>query len=57
MITFLLSLCIVLLAFAGLSLGVILGGAPIKGSCGGLACMRGADCAACPNYSETDGKT
>jgi len=49
---FLLSLGLVLLAFAGLSLGVILGRAPIKGSCGGLSCIAGADCAACPNNSK-----
>ncbi|MFZ1481473.1 MAG: (Na+)-NQR maturation NqrM [Paracoccaceae bacterium] len=56
MTTFLLALCIVLLAFAGLSLGVFFGRAPIKGSCGGLACIPGADCAACPNHSERGDK-
>jgi hypothetical protein len=57
MTTFVLTLCIVLLAIVGLSLGVILGGAPIKGSCGGVACIPGADCAACPNHSEQGGKS
>ncbi len=57
MTTFLLTFAIILLAFAGLALGVILGRAPIKGSCGGLACIPGADCAACPNHSEKDGNT
>jgi hypothetical protein len=52
MTTFLLTLGLILLAFAGLSLGVMFGRAPIKGSCGGLACIPGADCAACPNRSK-----
>ncbi|HPG22672.1 MAG TPA: (Na+)-NQR maturation NqrM [Amaricoccus sp.] len=46
--TFLLGLLVTLLAFGGLALGVMLGRPPIRGSCGGLACIRGADCAGCP---------
>lgn len=57
MTTFLITLGLVLLAFAGLSLGVIFGHAPIKGSCGGLACIPGADCAACPNPSKAGEQT
>jgi hypothetical protein len=57
MTTFLITLGLVLLAFAGLSLGVIFGRAPIKGSCGGLACIPGADCTACPNPSKAGEKT
>jgi hypothetical protein len=57
MMTFLLAFCLVLLAFAGLSLAVIFGRAPIKGSCGGLACIPGTDCAACPNHSSADKPT
>ena len=53
MTTFLLTLGLILLAFAGLSLGVIFGRAPIKGSCGGLACIPGTDCAACPNRAKS----
>ncbi len=57
MTTFLITLGLVLLAFAGLSLGVIFGHAPIKGSCGGLACIPGADCAACPKTSKAGEQT
>ena len=57
MTTFLITLGLVLLAFAGLALGVIFGHAPIKGSCGGLACILGADCAACPNPSKAGEQT
>jgi hypothetical protein len=52
MITFLLALAIVVAAVVGLSLGVLLGRAPIKGSCGGIACVPGTDCAACPMHSD-----
>ncbi len=47
MAIFLITLGLVLLAFAGLSLGAMLGRPPIKGSCGGLSCIPGTDCAAC----------
>lgn len=36
MTTLLLSLVLMLLAFAGLAIGVIMGRKPIQGSCGGL---------------------
>lgn len=49
MATILLAIAIFALAVAGLALGVFFGGAPIKGSCGGLACIEKADCAACPH--------
>ena len=45
--TFILTLFFVLLSVLGLGLGVLAGRAPIKGSCGGLACMKGAGCGAC----------
>ncbi len=45
--TFLLTLLLILLSVGGLALGSILGRAPIKGSCGGLACTDRAHCAAC----------
>jgi hypothetical protein len=38
MATFLLSFALIALAIGGLALGVIFGRAPIRGSCGGLAC-------------------
>lgn len=38
---------IVLLAIGGLAFGVMAGRPPIKGSCGGLACLKGVDCGAC----------
>ena len=44
--TLILTLLVILLAVAGLAVGVLLGRAPLKGSCGGLAC--GGACAACP---------
>lgn len=44
--TLILTLLVILLAVAGLAVGVLLGRAPLKGSCGGLSC--GGACAACP---------
>ncbi len=49
MAAFAITLALFVLAVAGLSVGVMLGRAPIKGSCGGLACIKGADCSACPH--------
>lgn len=42
-----LGVAIFLLAAAGLAIGLILGRGPIEGSCGGLACIKGASCAGC----------
>lgn len=47
MATFILTFSILVLAIGGLALGVIAGRAPIKGSCGGLACVKGIDCGIC----------
>lgn len=44
---FLLTLCLMLLSVAGLAVGLLFGRAPIKGSCGGLACIDGGNCEAC----------
>lgn len=56
MITFVFTLCVIILALAGLSLGMMLGRAPMKGSCGGLSCIPSADCAGCPNRLNKDGE-
>jgi len=45
--TFILTVLVVLLAIVGLAVGTLLGRGPIKGSCGGLACLKGIDCGAC----------
>ncbi|MDO6587840.1 (Na+)-NQR maturation NqrM [Salipiger sp. 1_MG-2023] len=52
MAEFLITLGVLLCAVAGLGIGAIFGRAPIKGSCGGLSCIAGADCAACPNRTQ-----
>lgn len=45
--TFILTLVTFLLAIGGLALGVLAGRAPIKGSCGGISCLKGFDCGLC----------
>ena len=52
--TILLAFLIVLLAIVGLAIGVLAGRAPIKGSCGGLACVKGVDCSACKSRHGKD---
>lgn len=47
--TIVFSIVIMGCAVLALSIGVLFGRQPIKGSCGGLDCIKGADCAACPN--------
>lgn len=44
---FLPTLAILLLSIAGLAIGVMAGRPPIKGSCGGLSCVKGGACAGC----------
>lgn len=53
MLTFALAAILSGLAIVGLAVGVLLGRAPIKGSCGGLSCV-GLDCATCPSRRERD---
>lgn len=50
MVTFLATLAITLLALAGLGIGLAFGRRPLAGSCGGLSCVPGAECAACPRH-------
>lgn len=45
--TFVLTFVIFLLAGGGLALGVLFGRAPLRGSCGGLACHKAISCDAC----------
>ena len=53
--TLLLTLGIVLLSVAGLAAGLFFGRPPIKGSCGGLACLEdGAGCAACAHRRQEE---
>lgn len=49
--TFILTFAILALAILGLAIGVILGRAPLKGSCGGLACQKGISCGVCKAQS------
>jgi hypothetical protein len=51
--TIIFAFAILLLAMAGLALGVMAGRKPIKGSCGGLACIKGIDCGACKAKHKT----
>lgn len=44
-----LGLCIIVLAVLGLGLGSLFGHGPIKGSCGGMACIKDIACEGCPN--------
>ncbi len=47
---FVIGFAIVLLSVGGLALGVIFGREPLRGSCGGLSCIPGTDCAGCPRH-------
>ena len=41
------------LALIGMAVGVLAGRSPIKGSCGGLACIHKLDCEACPHRDKS----
>ena len=47
MMTFVLTFVVLVLAILGLALGAMLGRGPIKGTCAGLACVKGSGCAGC----------
>jgi len=47
MSTFILAFTIILLAIGGLAIGVVFGRPPLKGSCGGVSCIKGVDCGTC----------
>lgn len=51
MMTFAITFSVFALAMTGLAVGVLAGRAPIKGSCGGLACVKGAECGVCTRRS------
>ena len=54
MATFILTLVIILASIAGLATGVLLGRAPLRGSCGGIACIKGVGCAACQTHRDAE---
>ncbi len=45
--TFILTFAIILLAICGLAVGLLFGRPPLRGSCGGVTCIRGAACGGC----------
>lgn len=53
--TLIFTFAIFLLAMAGLAIGAMAGRAPIKGSCGGLACIKNVDCGACGRRRQQEG--
>jgi len=55
--TIILAFFIILLAIGGMALGVMVGCAPIKGSCGGLACIKGLDCGTCKSGRKRNTQT
>ncbi len=55
--TILIAFFITLFAIAGLALGVMVARPPIKGSCGGLACVKGIDCGTCKARTKLEQET
>ncbi|MCA8869262.1 MAG: hypothetical protein KDA67_11475 [Rhodobacteraceae bacterium] len=51
----LLVLIIFFLAIGGLALGLMLGRGPLRGSCGGMSCIKNITCEGCPNREEGAG--
>ena len=55
MVTFILAFGLMLILLAGMSIGVVLSGRTIKGSCGGLNAISGADkCLVCKKDVDPD---
>ncbi len=55
MATIILSIAIFLLSVCGLAVGLFFGRAPIKGSCGGLACGNDTGCNVCSSNRQETG--
>lgn len=55
MATFVLTLVIVLASIVGLATGVLLGRAPLRGSCSGVACGKASNCMACETHRQAEG--
>lgn len=55
MVIFIFTLAITLASVAGLAIGVLLGRAPLRGSCGGVTRIKGAACPACDAQRNIEG--
>ena len=55
MATFVFTLVIFLASIVGLATGVLLGRAPLRGSCGGSAFLKGGGCATCETHRDAEG--
>ncbi|MDO5641289.1 MAG: hypothetical protein Q4G26_02720 [Paracoccus sp. (in: a-proteobacteria)] len=49
MAEFLVAIVIMLLGVGALGIGLAFGRGPLKGSCGGMACLKDVACEGCPN--------
>lgn len=56
MATIVLAFVLIALTILAVSVGVLFGRQPVKGSCGGLSCIKGADCAICPNRTHEEAR-
>lgn len=52
--TFILTFVIILISLAGLGIGIIFGRKGLRGSCGSLSCIKGADCTACKKHGKRE---
>jgi hypothetical protein len=50
MITVVLGTVVFVLSVAGLAAGILLGREPLRGSCGGSACLSESDCECCSRH-------
>jgi len=55
--TIIFAFVLILVAIGGLTLGVMAGRPPLKGSCGGLACVQRIDCGTCKARAKLEQKT